>query len=62
MDDVYVLVKKIFTNGLNMNLPQWTIELNHTDSQWSVKKVMLSLLENERTYNYWFPWKKFNCK
>ena len=73
----HVLVKKIFTNEQNMDLPLllWVKKTVHVDEiHWlSGKEKVLgavsnkegdadSLLGHKWTHHYWFPWKRCNCK
>ena len=70
----HVLVKKLFTNGLNMSLvPHWawvkkTVHGVETHWLFGIEKIpgaavskegyADSVLEHERMNHYWFPWKK----
>ena len=73
----HVLVEKMFTNGLNLDLPQRTwIEKTdyrveqHADSP--EKKVLCatinkeghadSVLKHERNHHFWIPWENYNHK
>ena len=75
--EIHVLVKKTFTNGLNMGLP---LQARGEKTVYGVETYWLSGKENilgatvskeshaddilghERTHDYWFPWKRCNCK
>ena len=70
--------KKIFTNGINMSLPQFAwvkktvhqVETHITSGKEKIPGAAAvskgghanSFLGYERTYDYWFPWKSCNCK
>ena len=74
--NMYVLIKKMFKNELNMGLPWWaqvkkTVHGMKTYRLSGKEKIpdtavnkddTNSFLEYERTHHYWFPWKKYNCK
>ena len=70
-----VLIKKMFTNSLNMGLKPWAWvenEVHGVETHWlSCKENILgavvskegyadSVLRHERTHHYWFPPKKCN--
>ena len=73
----HVLVKKMFTNKLNISLPLWAWVEN---SVFGVKTHLLSskekflgaavrkkghfdsLIGHERNQHNWFPWKSCNCR
>ena len=69
--------KKIFMNGLNMGLPQytWVEKTVHgvethllsgkekvLDAAFSKEDNADSVLEHWGTHHYWSPWKNCNCK
>ena len=70
--------KKVFTNRLNMGLPQlaWIKRIvDGLETQWlSGKENILGTMVNKEGYadnplrnkknihHYWFPWKRCNCK
>ena len=73
----HVLIKRMFTNWLNMGLPRWAwVEktVHRVETHWlSSKEKVLdtavskeghadSILWHERTHHYCFSWKSYYCK
>ena len=70
----HVLIKMVFTYGLNMVLPLWAWVIkavNKVEAHWLSCKEKVpvskeghadSLLGHERRHHNWFSWKRCYCK